>query len=192
MIDNPYLGSSAVFLIESLFGLVILVLLLRLLLQWVRADFRNPVSQFLVKVSNPLVIPLRRVIPSLGGLDLATVLLLLLFQAVEVFLVHLAVGKSMGLASLGVMILAELISLMLNVWMVSILLEAILSWFGPPGGSPITGLLARLNGPVLSPLRRVIPQVSGIDLSPLAALLLIGLAKTLIVWPLEDLARALG
>ena len=84
---NPYVGNAATFLISTLFSFYILLVLLRMLLGWVRADFYNPISQFLVKATNPPLIPLRRFIPGYGGVDLAAVVLLIALQALELLLI---------------------------------------------------------------------------------------------------------
>src|SRR3569832_1990646 len=92
--ENQYIAASAVFLIQTLFGLYILAVMLRLLLQWVRADLYTPISQFLVKVTNPPLRPQRRVIPGWGGIDLASVLLLIVLEMIEQFLINSALGQA--------------------------------------------------------------------------------------------------
>src|SRR3569832_332628 len=92
--ENQYFAASAVFLIQTLFGLYILAVMLRLLLQWVRADIYNPISQFHVKVTNPPQRPLRRVLPGWGGIDLASVLLLIVLEMIEQFLINTALGQA--------------------------------------------------------------------------------------------------
>jgi len=187
-----YFGSAGVLLVKAVFGFFVTVVMLRFLLQTARADFYNPVSQFVVKVTNPLLVPLRRVIPGLGGLDLASLILMYALQLVELWLVTLLMGVVVAPAALAVMGVAQLIDLAITIYIVTILAEAILSWFHQGGHHPVMALLHQLNEPLLAPVRRLIPSISGIDLSPLVVLVLLQLASTLIVAPLHDLARSLG
>jgi len=186
MIDNPYVSTSAVFLIDTVFGLYILAVMLRLLLQWVRADFYNPLSQFLVKITNPVLRPLRRIIPGFWGIDFASIFLLFALQIAELVAKHTALGQMLSLPSICVAAIASLGSMMLTIFTVSILLQVILSWVGPASYHPVTNLLYSLNGPILRPVQRVMPVVTGIDLSPLVVLVVIQLLKLLIIRPLVD------
>lgn len=192
MLDNTYVSSSAQFLISALFGLYILAVLLRFLLQWVRADFHNPISQFLVKVTNPPLRPLRRIIPGVAGVDIASLVLLLALQMLELFLLSVTVGQQVSVPALIVGSIAELINLLINVYIVGILIQVILSWVNPHAYNPATSLLHRINEPVLAPARRVIPPISGIDLSPVLVLLALQLLKILIVAPLADFAGSIA
>lgn len=189
---NGYVSNAGVFLVQTLFGLYILAVMLRFLLQMVRADFYNPLVQVLVKITNPPLVPLRRVIPGLGGVDMAAVVLMLGLQIIELVLVGLMVGVSFGPAGLLVMAFAELLVLLLNVYLVSIIIQAILSWVNPGTYNPVAALLYRLNEPVLAPARRLLPPIGGLDLSPILVLVGIQLAKMLIYAPLMDLGRGLA
>ncbi|MEJ2553429.1 MAG: YggT family protein [Gammaproteobacteria bacterium] len=190
--NNQYIAASTIFLIQTLFGLYILVVMLRLLLQWVRADFYNPVSQFIVKVTNPPLKPLRRVIPGWGGIDLASVLLLIALQMLELFLVNLAMGRAFGIAGLSIEAIAELLSLLINVFIGAILIQVILSWVAPSSYNPVIGLVHRIADPVLAPARRLLPPMSGIDFSPLVVLIVLQLLKILVVAPIANLGYHLG
>ena len=189
---NSYFSSAAGFLIEAVFSLYMLLVLLRLVLQLVRADFYNPVCQFIVKATNPLLKPLRRIIPGLAGIDMASVLLLVALQMLKLFLLALAAGMHLSLPALAVMSLGELIGLLLNFYMISILIQVILSWVGPGGYNPMTALLYSINEPVMRPARRLLPPMSGIDLSPILVFLAIGLLKILLVKPILDLGSGLA
>lgn len=183
---NSYFSSAAGFLIEAVFGLYMLLVLLRLVLQMVRADFYNPLCQFIVKATNPPIRPLRRIIPGLAGIDMASVLLLMALQMVKLFLLGLAAGQSFSLAALTVISIGELIALLLNFYMIALLLQVILSWVGPGGRHPINSILHAINEPLLRPARRMLPPMSGIDLSPIVVFLIIGLLKILVVAPIVD------
>lgn len=186
---GSYVGNAATFLVETLFGLYILIVMLRFLLQWVRADFYNPVSQFLVKITTPPLRPLRRVIPGWAGMDLAAVVLMLVLQMLALTLIALVRGVEPALGPLLVVSIAELVSLLLNVFLFSIIIQVILSWVNPGAYNPVTGLLYSLNEPLLRPARRLIPPISGLDLSPIAVLIGIQVLKMLLIPPLMSLAR---
>ena len=190
--DNQYFAASSVFLIQTLFGLYILVVMLRLILQWARADFYNPVSQFIVKITNPPLKPLRRIIPGWGGIDLASVLLLIALQMLELFLVNLAVGRGVGVSGLLVQSIAELLGLLINVFIGAILIQVILSWVAPGSYNPIIGLVHRIAEPLLAPARRILPPMSGIDFSPLVVLIVLQLLKILLVAPIANFGYHLG
>jgi YggT family protein len=190
--DNQYFAASSVFLIQTLFGLYILVVMLRLILQWARADFYNPVSQFIVKITNPPLKPLRRIIPGWGGIDLASVLLLIALQMLELFLVNLAVGRGVGVSGLIVQSIAELLGLAINVFIGAILIQVILSWVAPGSYNPIIGLVHRIAEPLLAPARRILPPMSGIDFSPLVVLIVLQLLKILLVAPIANFGYHLG
>lgn len=185
---NNYITNPVEFLINTLFSLYILAVLLRFLLALVRADFYNPVSQFLVKVTNPVLIPLRRIIPSAGKVDTSSLLLMLVLQLAALTLIALLRGSEIALGTLLILSLAELLGLLLNVFLFAILIQVIMSWISPGAYNPAVALLYSITEPVLRPCRRLIPPFSGIDLSPLVALIAIQLAKMLLIPPLYQLA----
>ena len=187
--SGGYFSNAAVFLIQTVFGIYMLAVLLRLLLQIVRADFYNPFSQFLVKITNPVLVPLRRVIPGLFGVDLASVLLLLALQMAELALIGLINHHGWQLSGLLLLAVADLIALLLNVFLFSILIQVILSWVRPGEYNPLSALLYSLNEPLLAPARRMLPPMAGLDLSPIIVLVALQLASRLIVAPLSDMGR---
>lgn len=188
---NPYVGDASTFLISTLFGLYILIVMLRFLLQLVRADFYNPISQFIVKATDPPLRPLRRYVPGLAGIDLSTLLLMLGLKIIELWLTFRVSGQSAHVMGLVVISVAELLSLALNVFLVSILIQVVLSWVNPGAYNPATKLLYSLNEPLLAPARRLIPPISGLDLSPIVVLIAIQLIKILLVAPIVDMGRTL-
>lgn len=179
------------FLLSTLFQLYIALILLRFLLQWARADFYNPLSQFIVKVTSPLLRPLRRIIPGWGGLDIACLLLAYLVTLVQVALVgaHIAPynflglldGQLMGPISLLLVSLLDLITLAIGLYMIAIIIQAIASWISPGNYNPALALLYSLTEPLLRPARRLLPPISGLDLSPILVLLALQVAKMLLV-----------
>ena len=188
---NSYVGDAGTFLISTLFGLYILIVMLRFLLQLVRADFYNPISQFVVKATDPPLRPLRRPVPGLAGIDLSTLVLMLGLKIVELWLTFGVSGQSAQFAGLLIISVAELLSLALNVFLVSILIQVVLSWVNPGAYNPATKLLYSLNEPLLTPARRLIPPISGLDLSPIVVLIAIQLIKILVVAPIVDMGRTL-
>jgi YggT family protein len=166
--------SAITFIVESLLSLALFAVLARLLLQWTRADFRNPLCQAVVQVTNPLILPLRRVLPPIGKLDTASVVAVLLVAVVDVGCVFALHGLGMPPPLLWVRpVLAEIARTLLWTYFYAIFLYALLSLIAPGGYSPLQSLLTTLCEPVLRPIRRVIPAVAGLDLSPLWAIILI-------------------
>jgi YggT family protein len=164
-------GSNAFsFLVGTLIDLYIAAVLLRLLLQWVRADFYNPVCQFLVKVTNPVIVPMRRVIPSIGRLDTSSVVLIV---ALEFFSVWIASRISSSPLAIDQVFMT---------YFFLIIASVILSWVGAQMRHPVIPLVYQLTDPVLRPFRKVIPPIAGLDLSPLFALIAIRFLLLLIGW----------
>ncbi len=169
------MNNALLFLVKTLLDLYILTFVLRLLLQWVRADFYNPLSQFIVRVTNPLVRPLRRIIPAAGRLDTATLLVILgLEVAATALLLGMATsGPLPGVGSLLTLAVLRTLVLVLRLYFVAILISVILSWVGRDSRHPLVAVLNSLVEPVLRPVRRILPSIGGLDLSPLIVLLLI-------------------
>jgi len=189
---TPYFQQAGVFLVEVAFGLYLLAALLRLLLQLSRADFYNPVAQFVVTVTNPPLLPLRRVIPGFLGIDWASVVLLAALKLAELYVVAWMRDFTPALAGVALVGLAQLLRLTVYVYIVTILARVVLSWVQPYGGraNPVLDLLWSLTEPVLRPARRLIPAFGGLDLSPIAVFVLLELTLILLVQPLHDLGYA--
>ncbi len=186
---GSYVGNAATFLIETIFGLYILIVMLRFLLQWARADFYNPVSQFIVKATQPALKPLRKIIPGIGGLDAAALVFMIILKLVELWLVTGLLGLSPQIGGLVILSIADLLGLLINVFIFSILIQVIISWVNPGMYNPVMGLLHSLTEPLLGPARRVIPPISGLDLSPIVVIIILQLTSMLAVSPLRGLAR---
>lgn len=162
--------SALIFIVQTLMSLAFIVVLLRLLLQWTRADFRNPIAQGIVKITNPLIVPLRRILPPIGKVDTASVVAVLLIAVVEVAVVFALRGLVLPAADIWLRaVVLEILSTTLWTYFYAIFLYALLSLIAPGGYSPLQSLLTSLCEPVLRPFRRLIPSISGIDLSPLWA-----------------------
>lgn len=173
-------NNAFAFLVETLFSLYLAALLLRVLLEAVGADYYNPISQVLLKITEPLVAPLGRIIPRIGRFNTAAVVLMLILQAVAVFLVLTLNGFSLPLLDLLVVSFMRLVRLLLTMYLVLILAEVILSWVGGGLRHPIIPLIYQLTRPVLEPIRKVLPSLGGLDLSPLVALIAIQFLMILI------------
>ncbi len=189
---SSYFTNPLEFLISTLFGLYITAVMLRFMLAMVRADFYNPLTQILVKVTNPALKPLRRIIPGFGGIDIASLLLMLALQMLSLALITLLRGVSMHPLGLLLWAIAELLSLLFNIYLFSILIQVILSWINPGSYNPAVSLVYSINEPLLAPARRLIPPLSGLDLSPMVVLLGLQLAKMLLLPPLLTWGQALG
>ena len=188
---DSYLADALAFLVTTVFDLYILVVMLRFLFQWVRADFYNPVSQFVVQLTNPPLRFLRRFVPGLGGVDLAALVLMLALKFLERWVVLGIQGVGAGPVAALILAVADLIDLAISVFMVSVLVQVLLSWLAPNTYSPAVGLIRDLNAPLNRVARRILPPVSGWDLSPVLILLVLQLASLLVVAPVRDLGRAL-
>lgn len=174
---NPF-----AFLVDILFHLYTVILMLRLLLQWVRADFYNPVCQFIVKATNPVVIPLRRFIPGIWGIDIASLVLILCFTAIKIFLVYGLSGIDISFAGVIIKTVIETIILTLDIFLFAIIIQAVLSWINPDPYNPIVSLLNYITWPVLKHFRKLLPPISGFDLSPIFAIIAIMFIKQSILY----------
>jgi YggT family protein len=179
--------DSLFFLIRVLSHLYLLLFLLRFIMQWIRADFYNPLAQFIVRATNPLVVPARRLIPASSGIDLPTLVLLVLLEVIATWLLLYVASSPATLIQFAVFVLLRLVSLTLSLYTWTILVYVILGWISPGGYHPLTMMLAELNEPVLRPIRRLLPPISGLDLSPLIAVILIQALSLAI--PLPNLLR---
>ncbi len=190
--DSSYMTDPAIFVIDSLFSLYILAVLLRFLLQWCGADFYNPISQFLVKATHPPLKLLRRFVPSIGKIDTSSLVLVLALQMLADFSILMLKGVAISIGALTILSLTQLVSLLINIFIYSVFARAILSWMNPGTFNAASSILHSLTEPVLDLCRKFIPDLGGIDLSPLAALMLLQLAKMVILPPLHQLASLIG
>ncbi len=165
--------NIAVFLISTLFSLYIGAVLLRFLLALVRADFYNPLSQFLVKITNPVLVPLRRFIPPVGKIDSASLVLAFTLKLIAATLLMSIQGLDAGVGGLLLAVLADLIRTVVWIFMVALIVQVIMSWVGNSYGNPMGSLLDSLTAPILDPIRKFVPLIGMIDLSPLVAILLL-------------------
>jgi YggT family protein len=189
--DSSYLTNPLVFLVDVIFGLYALIVMLRFLLQWVRADFYNPLSQFIVKVTSPVLNPLRRVIPGVGGKDVASLILAWLVIALELLLVFAISGQGLQPWASLLLAIPKLVELVINIFLFSILTLVIVSWVSPGNYNPAIGVLNSLTEPLMGPARRMLPPIGGIDLSPMLVMIGLYLLKMLLLPPLQQMLMAL-
>ncbi|MFW6350645.1 MAG: YggT family protein [Thiohalospira sp.] len=191
---EPYTNNAAAFLIQTLFGLYLLALFLRTVLQAVRADPRNPVTHFLIRATDPVLRPLRTLLPEVGRVSLAALVAMLVIQAAELWLLGITGSGSWTPEGLLVLSIGQLLSLAIQVWTIAIIVAAVLSWFAAGGGmgyNPVFALLDDLTAPLLRPARALLPDMGGLDLSPLVVIIVLQLFNILMVAPVRDLGMVL-
>lgn len=179
---NGSTTNALTYLVGTLLDLYITAVLLRLLLQWVRADFYNPVCQFLVKVTNPAIVPLRRVIPSIRKLDTASVVLIIALELFSVWIASRISSSPLNFQEIVIFSFMKLVATLLMTYLILIIASVILSWVSARMQHPVVPLVYKLTEPVLAPFRKIIPPIAGIDLSPLFALIAIRFLLLLIGW----------
>ncbi len=173
--------SALTFIIQAFAQLYLLVLLLRLWLPWFRADFRNPIAQAILRLTSPLVVPVRRVVPPIGRLDTATVIIALGIQYLTI-LVLLALHKvSAGIGPIALTAVIDLVLLSIRLFIFAIIISIVLSWVAPHTHNPATAFIRTISEPLLRPFRRFAPSMGGIDISPVFAIILLGALSVLLV-----------
>lgn len=161
------------FIIKTIAQLYLLVLLLRFWLPLLRADFRNPLAQGILRITSPLIVPLRRLLPSIGRIDTSTILVAYVIQYLTILLLLAIGGHTVTTVPILITTLIELAILSLNLFFFVILIKIILSWVAPTTHNYATALLATLAEPILRPFRRMIPPIGGLDISPIFAIILL-------------------
>lgn len=189
--DSTYLTNPLTFLVQVILGLYTTIVMLRFLLQVVKADFYNPISQFIVKVTTPVLKPLRGIIPGFGGLDISSLVLAWIVQSIELLLVLAIAGAGFQFAQATLLAIPEIIGLIINIFLFAILIQVILSWVGQGAHNPAITVIYSLTEPVLRPARRLIPPVGGLDLSPMAVIIGLYLLEMLLLPPIKLLINNL-
>lgn len=184
------LQDILIYLIRTLGSLYMLIILLRFLLQLVRADFYNPISQGISKATNPLLLPLRRVIPGVYGVDMASLVLALLLQWVAGQLIYLVAGGGLmnPLLILPVGIVG-ILKMLVQIYFVGMIIYIIASWVAPFSHNPALMLVRQLIEPAMAPLRKVIPAMGPIDISPIFFFLILNIFNSYLI---PAIAQSLG
>ena len=170
-----------ILLIASTFYMTIV--LLRFLLQLARADFYNPISQFVVKATNPPLRPLRRFIPGWGGIDGASLVLAVLIQAITFFLILVALNggiPAINPVTLLVWAVLNVLSLIVKIYFWSVIAVVVVSWIAPQSGHPAIQLVAQITEPVMRPVRNIVPPLGGLDLSPIFVFLILQVLRVVV------------
>ena len=167
--------------LDTLSSLYLMIILLRFILQLSRADFYNPVSQFIVKATNPLLIPLRRIIPSIGGIDTASIVLAILFQTLVITLKMLVlsggVANPVFLIALSIVMVLDVL---LKVYFWALIIMIVASWVAPGSGNPALVLINQIVEPLMKPFRKMLPAMGGLDLSPILVFLVIKVLEVVV------------
>lgn len=187
-----YLANALALLIQFAFGCAVALFVFRLLAEAVRADFYNPICQFLYRGTNPVLTPLRRVVPNWRRINLAALVLAWVLEVVKNFLLRFVASDAWA-SNLGVLVLglADLVDFILIVYLVMIFAWALLSWVNVDARNPLVPLLGKLAGPALKPFRRAVPLLGGFDLSPVLAILVILLLQTVLVAWLTNVGHSI-
>ncbi|AYG10342.1 YggT family protein [Pseudomonas fluorescens] len=176
------LNTAAVYVLQTLGSLYLLIVLLRFVLQLVRANFYNPLCQFAVKATQPLLKPLRRVIPSLFGLDMSSLVLAILVQLALMALTLLLTYGTMGnFLQLLVWALIGVTALFLKIFFFALIISVILSWVAPGSHNPGAELVNQICEPALAPFRKILPNLGGLDISPILAFMVLKLLDMLVI-----------
>lgn len=187
-----YFANAGALLIQIFFGAIVLLFVLRMLAESVRADFHNPICQFLYRTTNPILTPLRRLIPTVRRLNIAALLLAWVAEVIKNFLLFAMIGLRASIAGALLLGFADLLDFFAVLYLFMIFVWALLSFISLDARHPMIPLLGRLVEPVLRPLRRLLPAPGGLDLSPAIAILIILLLRVLIVAPLLDLGQRMA
>ena len=177
------LNTAAIYVLQTLGSLYLLIVLLRFILQLVRADFYNPMSQFIVSSTQPLLKPLRKLIPSIAGLDTASLVLAILIQLLVMAVTLMLMGYGVGgfLLQLLVWAVIGITSLFLKVFYFALIASVILSWVAQGSHSPAVLLINQICEPLLAPFRKILPNMGGLDLSPIFAFISLNLVDMLVI-----------
>ena len=180
----PYIQNTTLFLASAIIGFIIYVVLIRFWMQWFRADFRNDLGGFIIRATNPLVIPLRKILPPIGKIDTATIVLAFLISAIKVFVIFLILGKQKSIFLYLIWGFGVALQSSIYLFMAAIFISIIASWFASNAYHPILSVARSICEPILAPARRLIPAIAGLDLSPIIVILLLNVCLRLIVAPI--------
>lgn len=166
------LSGAAIFVVQTLVSLYLVIVLLRFVLQLVKANFYNPLCQFAVRATQPLLKPIRRIIPSIGGLDTSSLLLAVIIQALLMgFVLMVTYGTFGDVLHLLMWAIIGITSLFLKIFWVAMIVMVIVSWVAPNSHNPAAELAYQISEPVLAPFRRIVPNLGGMDISPIFAVI---------------------
>jgi len=180
------------YLVSTLLNLYLCAVILRIVLGWVRADFYNPVSQLVWKITQPVLKPFQKAIPRWRRLDTAATAYLAVLAVIYIYVVAWMFGIGVSTFAVPLFALLKIVVLAANLYTVALTFQAILSWFGPGVNNPASNILWSMNEPILRPIRRLVPSIAGLDLSPLFAIILMQVVVMLVPLPIFFRAGILG
>jgi YggT family protein len=164
------LNNALLFLINTIFDLYLLVLCIRLILAWARADYFNPITHVVIQITQPVIAPLRRLIPNYARIEFSTLIFIIFVEIIKIYLLSLLLMGGAPIPAIILTALEAFIRLLLNTFFYAILLHVIMSWISP-GHTPLGQVLTQLSSPILRPCQRIIPPLGGLDLSPVFAMI---------------------
>ena len=178
-------SEGMLFLVNTLFDIYLFILIVRVILGYVRSDYFNPITQFVVRMTDFIVKPLRRIIPNFHGVELSSVLLIILLELIKFLLIS---ALTFGLPNIGGLIIlafGDMLAMFIRVFIYAIILQAIISWVQPQ--SPINYTLYQFTSPIMRPFQRLIPPIGGFDISPIPAIIVLQLLIIILVNPIMEL-----
>jgi YggT family protein len=164
------LNNAVLFLINTVFDLYLFVLCIRLILAWSRADYFNPITRVIIQLTQPVIAPLRRLVPNYARIEFSTLLFIIFLEIIKIYLLSLLLMGGAPVFVIVITAIQALIRLILNTFFYAIILHVIMSWVSP-GYSPLGQVLTQLSSPILRPCQRWVPPLGGLDLSPILALI---------------------
>ncbi len=179
-----YLLNASDFLIQTILSFALYAVLLRFWMQWVRADFRNPIGQFIITVTNPVVLPLRKIIPSIGTVDTATLLLAYAIATLKMYTLLSLRGIDVNLIHLAMFGVGQLLQASVYIFFAAIFIQVIASWVAPGSYHPVLSVARAISEPLMAPARKFIPAIAGLDFSPIVVIIFLQLTLRLLVAPL--------
>ncbi len=187
------MGSTAaqvgLLLVNAVAGFFLFIIVLRFLLQAVRADFYNPISQFVIKATNPLLVPVRKLVPGFGGFDIAALVLLVAVELVAIILSLLIMNYSpLPVTNIAIWAVLGAVGLFLKLYFWGILIMIVASWLAPQSHNPALLLLRQIVDPVMKPIRKMLPDMGGLDISPIIVFLGIQVLEVILI----GMARSSG
>lgn len=186
-----HLANAGALIVQVLFGLGIGLFFFRFLMQGLRVDFRNPLAQFVYRLTNPVLMPFQKVLPVVKGWNPAALVMTFVLTLLETWLLYRIADIGLPLPALLVLALALLIQFAATALLWMIIIRALLSFVSPDPYNPVVQMLHRLSEPILKPFRKLLPPIGGLDLSPLLAVLVLQLVRMLVAAPLIDIGNSM-
>jgi len=177
--------SALLFLINSLFDMYLFILIIRLILAWVGANYFDPITQFVIRLTDPIIKPLRKRIPNIQRLEVSTLSVIVLLELIKFMLVALLEAGNFNITGIILLAFGDTLKLIIQTFFYAVILQVILSWVQP--NSNINYLLVQFTSPIMRPLHRIVPPVGGFDVTPIPALLLLQLLQIVLVGPLLNI-----